>query len=600
MVPTNGLRKLVTVTQDTKPPTTGEAPTGAAEEGPWLARAWDDKSGLPLDANEVKRARELEMRYIAEKEVWRKVPRAAALRNGWKIIPTRWIDINKGTAQDPCYRSRLVAKEFNTGAEEGLFAATPPLEAVRLLLSDVATVRQGSHSRSARVVMINDVARAFFEAPMQRLVCVELPPEARVAGCDDVGLLQMSLYGTRDAAANFQAEVRAFMLNAGFRASSYNPCVFYHPVKDLRTLVHGDDFLTSGNRQEAKWFREALEARFQIKSVVVGTGVGEVGESRILGRTIRVTPEGWEYEADPQHAENIVQELGLVGANGVKSPGAAQNPWEEEENGEPLLGSDVTRFRGLAARANYIAQDRTELQFAAKEICRGMAAPTVGHMQSLRRLGRFLVTSPRTVWYYPWQSEVCTLSAYSDSDWAGCRRTGRSTSGGVFMRGAHSLKTYSLTQKFVTLSSGEAELMAIVRATSEAIGLTQLAAGWGISLTAEIFCDSSAALAVTARRGSGKLRHVKVGNWWIQEIAAAGDAAFRKVAGNLNPADLCTKHLAAGVREALMPLLGQWPLARPQGGSSHSLNRLWCAEHAQRRRGVGNPVPFKHTHGHSG
>ena len=168
------------------------------------------------------------------------------------------------------------------------------------------------------------------------------------------------------------------------------------------------------------------------------------------------------------------------------------------------------------------------------------------------------------------------------------------------MRGAHSLKSYSLTQKFVTLSSGEAELMAIVRATSEAIGLTQLAAGWGISLTAEIFCDSSAALAVTARRGSGKLRHVKVGNWWIQEIAAAGDAAFRKVAGNLNPADLCTKHLAAGARDALMPLLGQWPRERPQGGRSDSLSPMGGAEHAHRRRGVGNHVPFKPYHDHSG
>ena len=38
-----------------------------------------------------------------------------------------WIDINKGDEDMPNYRSRLVAKEFNDGAGEGLFASTPPL-----------------------------------------------------------------------------------------------------------------------------------------------------------------------------------------------------------------------------------------------------------------------------------------------------------------------------------------------------------------------------------------------------------------------------------------------------------------------------------------
>lgn len=285
--------------------------------------AWDDVSGQALDAEEVTKARAKEMTYISDKQVWRKIPRSAAQRNGWRIIPTRWIDINKGSAQDPCYRSRLVAKEFNTGAQEGLFAATPPLEAVRLLLNDVATARR-EHPNEDRVVMVNDVARAFFEAPMKRYVCVELPPEARAEhdAEDYVGLLIMSLYGTRDAAANFQGEVRKFMLSQGFHQAQYSPQIFWHPERDLRTLVHGDDFMTSGNRTNARWFRRVPESRFEIKTVVVGSGSEESAEGRVLGRSIRITPEGWEYEADPRHAELIVREHNLVHANGVKSPGS--------------------------------------------------------------------------------------------------------------------------------------------------------------------------------------------------------------------------------------------------------------------------------------
>ena len=59
------------------------------------------------------------------------------------------------------------------------------------------------------VIMINYVSRAFFEAPMQRYVCVELPTEATSPeDIDDdmMGLLVMSLYGTSDAAALGQSQ----------------------------------------------------------------------------------------------------------------------------------------------------------------------------------------------------------------------------------------------------------------------------------------------------------------------------------------------------------------------------------------------------------
>eukprot|EP00973_Karenia_brevis_P029826 4113938-Karenia_brevis.AAC.1 len=69
-----------------------------------------------------------------------KVTRTEATRRGWKIVKTRWIDINKGDDQQPLYRSRLVGKEFNDSEMAGLFAGTPPLEALRYLTHEAATV----------------------------------------------------------------------------------------------------------------------------------------------------------------------------------------------------------------------------------------------------------------------------------------------------------------------------------------------------------------------------------------------------------------------------------------------------------------------------
>ena len=118
------------------------------------------------------------------------------MKRGLKIIKTRWIDINKGDKENPDIRSRLVAKEFNNEEQDGLFAATPPLEALRFLVHEAATVRS-SEDMGSKVIMVNDVARAFFEAPGIRNVCIEIPKEDFTeAGTrhDKVGHLRMSSY----------------------------------------------------------------------------------------------------------------------------------------------------------------------------------------------------------------------------------------------------------------------------------------------------------------------------------------------------------------------------------------------------------------------
>eukprot|EP00973_Karenia_brevis_P040575 5612454-Karenia_brevis.AAC.1 len=106
-----------------------------------MGESWatDDLTGMWLDAGKVMEARAREMEFVKKKQVWTKITRAEAIRRGWKIIKVRWIDINKGDDQDPLYRSRVVGKEFNDGEMGGLFAGTPPLEALRYIVHTAAT-----------------------------------------------------------------------------------------------------------------------------------------------------------------------------------------------------------------------------------------------------------------------------------------------------------------------------------------------------------------------------------------------------------------------------------------------------------------------------
>ena len=185
-------------------------------------------SGVELDLKKVVEARKLELSYIDEKEVWVKITRKEAIRRGIKIIGVRWIDVNKGDAIHPNYRSRLVGKEFNNYKDLSIFAATPPLEALRFIISEAATT-EGSNKDNDKVVMINDVSRAFFEADATRDMAVELPEESKSEEdrrLDRVAILKKSLYGARDAAMNIQKEVRKMMTASGFEVGQYNVCRF--------------------------------------------------------------------------------------------------------------------------------------------------------------------------------------------------------------------------------------------------------------------------------------------------------------------------------------------------------------------------------------
>ena len=139
----------------------------------------------------------------------------------------------------------------------------------------------------------------------------------------------------------------------------------------------------------------------------------------------------------------------------MSTPGVRQ-AFEQIQGDQDLDAGKQRPYRARAARTNYLAADRPDTQYAAKEICRWMAAPTEQGLVALKRLGRYLEHQPRVVYKYRWQT-ASQIECYSDTDWAGCPRTRKSTSGGCVMIGGHLIKSWSSTQGPISLSSGEAE-----------------------------------------------------------------------------------------------------------------------------------------------
>ena len=85
-------------------------------------------------------------------------------------------------------------------------------------------------------IYFTDIRKAYFQADAIRDVYVELPEEDYEEGM--CGKLIKSMYGTRDAAHNWEIEYSGFMEEVGFMRGIASPCVFCHSDRDIRVVVH--------------------------------------------------------------------------------------------------------------------------------------------------------------------------------------------------------------------------------------------------------------------------------------------------------------------------------------------------------------------------
>ena len=75
------------------------------------------------------------------------------------------------------------------------------------------------------------------------------------------------MYGTRDAAMSWLVEVAKEIIRLGFSRGRYNPCLYYHPKRNLRTFIRGGDLATVGTRDGVKLFKDPVEKTRLFKAV---------------------------------------------------------------------------------------------------------------------------------------------------------------------------------------------------------------------------------------------------------------------------------------------------------------------------------------------
>ena len=115
---------------------------------------------------------------------------------------------------------------------------------------------------------------------------------------------------------------------------------------------------------------------------------------------------------------------------------------------------------------------------------------------------------PCVLWRYPRQEWPGKAWGLTDSNWAACPVTRKSSSATCLMVGRHPIFAASSTQTILSLSSGEAEFYGAVRCACRSLGLKSLLSDLSLEVKAELETDSAACKGLCSRRGAAKIRHI--------------------------------------------------------------------------------------------
>ena len=477
-------------------------------------------------------------------------------------------------------RSRLVAREFRGGeaSSDETFAPTTPLVVVKCVIV-IALVKQ-------LALCAMDVSDAFLQVRQQEFVVIEVPEWVRQAvGNPNLRYWQLlkCLPGQRNAALRWNEHF--VQLARKFDFDDFQGTVFRHRSGEAFMSVHIDDILLVGEKEFCQKFYEELGGFLKLK-VDGPYSVEDPGVLYYLKRQLEVGEDGVKISPNSKYVPKLVEMLNITDRRGKGVPHYSNlNVYDAEEIDEKeyLDAEGAKLFRSALGICLYLAQERLDIQHSVRLLASYMAKPTKTALNGLKKLGSYLVQTNDMKMEFPavdegqsvfnrWngveeRKNKChfELELFSDSDWATCRKTRRSTSSGLVFLNGCCVHSHSRAQTSIALSSMEAEVLAATGLLAEGIYIKQtlqflLGDVDGLhnekKIRMKLYIHSTSAQQFFSRIGPGRAKHLSTRLLWTQEVMRKKWFSLCRIATQNNPADLNTKALSKERREYLMKKIG--------------------------------------------
>jgi Reverse transcriptase (RNA-dependent DNA polymerase) len=356
--------------------------------------------------------------------------------------------------------------------------------------------------------------------------------------------LNKSLYGLKQSPRNWNRTINLYLLSIGFINSSADPCVYIRVTDSTIIVLYVDDLVISAIDQgTSDIVATELESRFDI------TDLGSV--SLYLGMQVVRDSVTGSISIDQNHyVDVLLDRFNMTDCNRALTPATtttANNLYSTIADSPLLSDAMKTTYKQVVGGLLYLSVcTRPDITHSIMQLTRRMTAPTDEDWANAKRVLRFLKGSKIGLYY---DGDVDTdLTGYADADFAGDVGSRKSTTGYVFMYQGCAVSWRSKLQPIVTLSSTEAEYVALCSAAQEAVYLRRLFESIGEvqSGATVIFEDNMSTMALALREQadcSDRTKHIDVRYHYTRELITSNQIRLEHVATQFQLADMLTKNL---------------------------------------------------------
>ncbi|KAJ4714183.1 Retrovirus-related Pol polyprotein from transposon TNT 1-94 [Melia azedarach] len=505
------------VDTDSNEPSTYKEAVTCTESTQWLAAMGD------------------EMESLHKNQTWELTKRP----RDRKIITCKWVYKKKEgetSVEGIKYKARVVARGFTQ--REGvdyneIFSPVVRHTSIRVLLAIVA-------HQDLELEQL-DVKTAFLHGEFEEEIYMTQPDGFQVPGKEDyVCKLKKSLYGLKQSPRQWYKRFDSYMIEIGYTRSPYDCCVYYSKATNgslIYLVLYADDMLIAAeNKSDVQKLMDLLSVEFEMK---------DLGAARkILGMEIyRDRSKKKLFLSQKGYIQKILSRFGMSTAKPIDTPSAANAhlsvAFAPKSVEEKEYMSRVPYTSAVGSLMYAMVCTRPDLAQSVSVVSRFMGEPGKEHWQAVKRIFRYLKGTFDVGLIYRGNTQ-CLVTGFSDSDYAGDVDSRRSMTGYVFTLGSSVVSWKATLQPTVTLSTTEAEYMALTEAAKEGIWLKGLVSDLGLHHDqAIVYCDSLSAICLAKDQvHHERTKHIDVRYHFLRSEKRI---KVNKVGTADNPADMFTK-----------------------------------------------------------
>lgn len=497
------------------------------------------------DADAWEKAAREEYDSLVKLGVWELVELPA----GAKAIRGKWVFKNKLGSNNELVRrkARYVAKGFQQVQGRDYHETHSPvsqIKSIKMVLSWTAHMDYELYQM--------DFDTAFLNADVDADIYMVQPEGFHKGGPRTVCKLKKAIYGLKQASRRWYKTINGFMLKLGFKPLVSDPCVYRKRSKTGKPIIislYVDDTIIAVHKNDnAEWneYKSKIAAEFATKDLGQCEWILNMKVTRDRkGKTLTLSQEAY--------IERVVKEFGLEETRTVLTPAAPidlNNP-VDGTSVKPLTLTDQELYQSIIGALLYAANiTRVDIAFVVGQLCRFTSCPAQHHLHAARRVVRYLYqTKSHCLVFGSNPRDSFKLTAFSDSDWAGDKSTGKSTTGVIVKFNGDTISWMSRRQKVVAQSTAEAEYIALAEATKELMWYQNwIAEMFGKTVTGLVLGDNRSSIDIVRTESlSSRVRHIDIRTHFIRDEYDKGTIDLQWIPTDQQDADILTKPLAAPV-----------------------------------------------------